>query len=319
MEAAVDAADGERDDRSSLMGLALEQARLALDRDEVPVGCVFVQRTTGQVLAATHNQTNKKRNATRHCEFEAIDFILLHCKLDVSVLVGCDLYVTVEPCIMCASALRLVRIGRVFYGCANQRFGGNGSVFSLHQPESPGFVDTPGYPSHGGIRAQEAIDLLKEFYERGNRSAPPEKRHRPLKCANNNPDKSQLTMETSHDSFKSQLPMKPSADNKSTPIHTTSSVASINSTPIHTTSSASAETEPTPIHSTSTKACARTGGSKDGRLLEDKRKGQGVGRRKHSGEAAGLNEQERSAKKHRTVSAIHPKETRYDTGETTAP
>eukprot|EP00808_Paulinella_micropora_P016827 g1674.t1 len=209
--AAGDGAAALAAEQHRLMGLALEQARLALHADEVPVGCVFVERSSGRVLAAAHNQTNKSCNATRHCEIEAIDQLLLEQKQDPSILASCDLYVTCEPCVMCASALRLIRIGRVFYGCANNRFGGNGSVLPLHLPETKGFPGTPGYPSVGGIRPEEAITLFRAFYERGNPSAPAAKRHRPLKLKEEEKDYPSLSDFSSFSSSSSSSSSSPSA------------------------------------------------------------------------------------------------------------
>lgn len=149
------------------MELALEQARAGLECGEVPVGCVFVRGE--EVLAGAHNETNYTRNATRHCEFVAAEQVLAKYPQDIFLEV--DLYVTVEPCIMCAEALHLLNIRSVFFGCNNEKFGGNGSVLSIH---------TRFYTSTGGLRAEDAINLLKDFYARGNPNAPVEKRHRPL-------------------------------------------------------------------------------------------------------------------------------------------
>jgi tRNA-specific adenosine deaminase 2 len=149
------------------MELALEQARMGLECGEVPVGCVFVRGE--EVLGSAHNETNCSRNATRHCEFVASEKILAHSP--VEIFTETDLYVTVEPCIMCAEALRLLNIRSVYFGCSNEKFGGNGSVLSIH---------TRFYESTGGLRADDAINLLKDFYARGNPNAPAEKRHRPL-------------------------------------------------------------------------------------------------------------------------------------------
>jgi tRNA-specific adenosine deaminase 2 len=79
-----------------------------------------------------------------------------------------DLYVTVEPCIMCASALRQFGIRAVYFGCYNERFGGTGGVLNIHQDES---VDPP-YPVYGGIFREEAIMLLRRFYVQENEKAP---------------------------------------------------------------------------------------------------------------------------------------------------
>lgn len=86
-----------------------------------------------------------------------------------------DLFVTCEPCIMCTAALQAVGIRRVFFGCENDRFGGCGSVLSVHKKISSSWT---GLHCHGGIYAEEAVQLLRAFYSRGNPNAPTEKRHR---------------------------------------------------------------------------------------------------------------------------------------------
>lgn len=162
------------------MRLAVEQGRKAFDVREVPVGCVFIHKPTGTVLAGAHNETNLTLNATRHAEFVAIDKILAspENKAGASIFAECELYVTVEPCVMCAAALRMLKIGKVYYGCGNDRFGGAGSIYNLHS-DSGAF----GFPCVSGLMKEEAIDLLREFYARGNPTAPPEKRARELKTA----------------------------------------------------------------------------------------------------------------------------------------
>jgi hypothetical protein len=79
-----------------------------------------------------------------------------------------DLYVTVEPCVMCASALRQLRIRRVFFGCLNDRFGGCGGVLKIHEDQCV----EPGYKVYGGINHDEAIMLLRRFYIQENERAP---------------------------------------------------------------------------------------------------------------------------------------------------
>ena len=103
-DAAVDAED------AAHMGEALAAAEAALAALEVPVGCVFVHPRRG-VLGRGHNNTVASCNATRHAELEAIDTILAGGN-NAADLAECTLYVTVEPCIMCASALRQLRVQR---------------------------------------------------------------------------------------------------------------------------------------------------------------------------------------------------------------
>mmetsp|Transcript_10463 Transcript_10463/g.11975 ORF Transcript_10463/g.11975 Transcript_10463/m.11975 type:complete len:275 (+) Transcript_10463:171-995(+) len=91
----------------------------------------------------------------------------------------CDLYVTCEPCIMCAAALAKIGIGRLFFGCRNNRFGGCGSLMHLHEadffPSDPSHL---GYPIYTGILEEEAVSLLRSFYNRENFHAPDSKRRK---------------------------------------------------------------------------------------------------------------------------------------------
>ncbi|KAJ9120188.1 hypothetical protein QFC22_003088 [Naganishia vaughanmartiniae] len=103
------------------------QAEEALAAKEVPVGCVFVR--DGKAIAKARNRTNEWRNATLHAELVSLDEIL---KTHSLPLQDVTLYVTVEPCVMCASALRQVGIGKVIYGAGNERFGGCGSVLDVN-------------------------------------------------------------------------------------------------------------------------------------------------------------------------------------------
>lgn len=113
---------------------AVEEAVAALGKGEVPVGCVLVELGSGTVLARGHNQTNAGGDATLHCELVALRR-LSGCRLVAGErrMAGVALYVTCEPCVMCAAALSLVGVGKVVFGCANARFGGVGSVYEIHQ------------------------------------------------------------------------------------------------------------------------------------------------------------------------------------------
>ena len=133
------------------------------------------------------NETNRTLNGTRHAEFVAIAGILS--RNPINILRDTDLYVTVEPCVMCASMLRQYGIRSVYFGCWNERFGGTGGVLSIHSEyvhvgfvalvynnndilifNSPS-VDKP-YPVTGGIFREEAIMLLRKFYVQENEKAP---------------------------------------------------------------------------------------------------------------------------------------------------
>lgn len=165
------------------MRAALVEAKLALDAWEVPVGCVIVR--DGAVVATGSNAPNETRNATRHAELEAIDALLAaHGGCPTAArFPDCTLVVTCEPCIQCAAALALLRFRAVLFGCANDRFGGCGSVLDVAGggvAPCGGTTQLPvPLPARGGLHAAEAVALLKAFYLRGNPSAP--KPHRELR------------------------------------------------------------------------------------------------------------------------------------------
>ncbi len=139
------------------MKLALEQARLAADRGEVPVGAVIVG-PDGQVVAADGNRTRELNDPTAHAEILTLREA---CKAARSErLPDHDLYVTLEPCAMCAAALAAARIRRVYYGASDPKSGGvahGARVFTHpqahHKPEV-----------YDGIGASESEQLLKQFF-----------------------------------------------------------------------------------------------------------------------------------------------------------
>ncbi|KAF7354885.1 tRNA-specific adenosine deaminase 2 [Mycena sanguinolenta] len=174
-------------EHNRFMTEAMAMAEEALAAGEVPVGCVFVRGNA--IIAKARNRTNELRNATRHAELEAIDEILADSALTPpgSLLSGgyplsdTTLYVTVEPCIMCASALRQMGIKQVFFGCANDRFGGCGGVIGVNDGlEHPSH---PPYEAIGGFAREDAILILRRFYvtENSNAPAPKSKANRILK------------------------------------------------------------------------------------------------------------------------------------------
>lgn len=170
------AADVAVHDDAFWMELALGFAREALDSDEVPVGCVYVYRN--EVIACGRNYVNATKNATRHAEMVAIDRVRDWCQergcSAEQVLQESRLYVTVEPCVMCAAALRLVGTRHVIFGCSNDRFGGCGSVLSIHSDDVPSQGQK--LRCTAGVLAEPAVDLLKKFYLSENPNAPVPKR-----------------------------------------------------------------------------------------------------------------------------------------------
>lgn len=162
------------DRHEEFMGLAIEQAERALRVSEVPVGCVFVDKD-GNVLARGHNLTNETSNGTQHAELVAMNCFLLEEKRDPRLLEGSTLYVTCEPCIMCAAAISRVKVGHVVFGCFNDRFGGNGSILSIHSDPS---ISGHKYSVQSGVLKDKAIEVFQNFYESENRRAPEPKRRK---------------------------------------------------------------------------------------------------------------------------------------------
>ena len=141
----------------SHMEAALEEARAARDRGEVPVGAVVVS-AEGRVLAAEGNRTLELRDPTAHAEMLAIRAACA--ALGSERLTGCDLYVTLEPCPMCAAAISAARVARLYYGAADPKSGGVAQgprVFAHPQAHHVPEV-------YDGIGAEEAAALLREFF-----------------------------------------------------------------------------------------------------------------------------------------------------------
>ncbi|WP_058309891.1 nucleoside deaminase [Shimia thalassica] len=142
---------------TSYMEQALEEARAAAKRGEVPVGAVIVS-PEGKVVARAGNRTRELHDPTAHAEILAMRHACA--KLGSERLVSHDLYVTLEPCPMCASAISQARIARVYYGAADPKSGGVAQgprVFSHAQSHHVPEV-------YDGIAAAEAETLLKDFF-----------------------------------------------------------------------------------------------------------------------------------------------------------
>ncbi len=140
----------------SFMQLALEQARLAEARGEVPIGCVIV--CDGAVVATGGNRTLADKDPTGHAEMVAIRAAAA--TLGSERLTDCDLYVTLEPCAMCAAAISFARVRRLYFGASDAKGGAveNGVRFFAsptchHRPEV-----------YGGIAESESAALLKTFF-----------------------------------------------------------------------------------------------------------------------------------------------------------
>jgi len=136
---------------------ALAEARAAQEADEVPVGAVIVRE--GAVLARAGNRTLRDRDPTAHAEMVAIRAAAA--AIGSERLTDCDLYVTLEPCAMCAAALSFARIRRLYYGAADPKGGAvdNGVRFFSsptchHRPEV-----------YGGMGEREAAGMLRKFFQ----------------------------------------------------------------------------------------------------------------------------------------------------------
>jgi tRNA(adenine34) deaminase len=140
----------------SYMSIALDEARAAGDRGEVPIGCVIVRE--GAIVARAGNRTLADKDPTAHAEMLAIRTAAA--ALGSERLTSCDLYVTLEPCTMCAAAMSFARIRRLYFGAADPKGGAveNGPRFFTqatchHRPEV-----------YGAISESEAAALLRDFF-----------------------------------------------------------------------------------------------------------------------------------------------------------
>lgn len=144
------------------MQLALEKAHQAYALDEVPIGAVIIYN--GQVISAQHNRRELDHDATAHAEILAIQEACK--KLNRWRLTGCSLYVTIEPCPMCAGAIVNSRISRVIYGSSDYKGGAVESLFNILT--HPGLNHEPEIVS--GILADECSQIMKRFFKERRKS-----------------------------------------------------------------------------------------------------------------------------------------------------
>ncbi len=137
------------------MHLALSEAQKAFERDSVPIGAVVVQ--DDKLIASAGNEVMKRKDPTAHAEILAIQQA---CKiLDVRILDQCDIYVTLEPCAMCAQAISLTHIRNLYFGAYSPKYGAisHGAQIFRHSLNKPNAV--------GGILESESERLLKNFFK----------------------------------------------------------------------------------------------------------------------------------------------------------
>lgn len=134
------------------MKQALAEANKAFDKDEVPIGAVIV--CNGRIIARAHNLTETLNDVTAHAEMQAITAAATN--IGGKYLSDCTLYVTVEPCPMCAGAIAWSQLGRLVYGAADEKRG--------YRRYSPNVLH-PKTDVLSGICAEEASELMKKFFQ----------------------------------------------------------------------------------------------------------------------------------------------------------
>lgn len=145
--------------QNQYMEQALLMAEKAYQKNEVPVGAVLVDQKEGQVIASAHNLVEELKDPAAHAEFLLLKKTAE--KKGIKYLENCDLYVTLEPCFFCASAISLYRVSRVYFGCYDPKMGGvehGAQIFNQptchHKPEI-----------YGGIAETKCQKLLKDFFK----------------------------------------------------------------------------------------------------------------------------------------------------------
>jgi len=146
------------DEHERFMAVALDEARAAAERDEVPVGAVVVH--SGRIIGRGHNQRETLADPTAHAEMLAITAAAA--ALGDWRLLDCTLYVTLEPCPMCAGAIVLARLARVVFGTDDPKFGACGSLYT---------IPTDSRTNHqvellSGVCADKCARLLQDFFRR---------------------------------------------------------------------------------------------------------------------------------------------------------
>ena len=145
-------------DMEKYMHEALELAKEAAAAGEIPVGCVVVDKE-GKIIGRGRNRREEKRSVTGHAEIEALEAAAEFrgdWRMD-----DCSLFVTLEPCPMCAGAMIMSRLGTLVYGAREEQTGSAASVLNLFEEAYPGHTAI-----FGGVLAEESSALLKEFFDK---------------------------------------------------------------------------------------------------------------------------------------------------------
>ena len=139
------------------MDAALKEAEKAFEKNEVPVGCVIVK--DNKIIARAHNQRHSKNSVLGHAELIAIE--KANRKLKTWILEGCTIYVTLEPCPMCAGAILQSRMDKVIFGAYEPKFGACGSIVNLLAEEKFNHK----VEIEGGVMEDQCKTLLKNFFQ----------------------------------------------------------------------------------------------------------------------------------------------------------
>ncbi len=145
-------------DREHYMDIALRLAQEACDADEIPVGCIIADEN-GRIIGEGRNRREETHDASAHAELEAIRAACE--KLGDWRLSDCTIYVTLEPCPMCAGAIINSRIPTVVFGAKDENTGSCGSVINLFEER---YGHKPAV--YGGVKAAESAELLRSFFEK---------------------------------------------------------------------------------------------------------------------------------------------------------
>jgi len=141
------------------MNEAIKEAKFAFDNNEVPVGGILVNNKTNEIIERSYNKVNEEKNAIYHCE---LDLIINSCKkLSRKYLNDTVMFVTLEPCIMCVSAIREVHIEKLYFGTYDEKNGGIEKYKFAFKREHAFKTDI-----YGGIMENDCRNLLENFFKK---------------------------------------------------------------------------------------------------------------------------------------------------------
>ena len=140
------------------MGLAYKEAEKGYLLNEVPVGAILVDNATNSVISSAYNQVIKHKNSTKHAEMLLIE---MGCKKkDSKYLVNTSIFITLEPCAMCAAAISEVKIDRIYFGAYDEKKGSLESIMKIYNNKNYYVPEV-----YGGINEIESSKILKKFFQ----------------------------------------------------------------------------------------------------------------------------------------------------------